>query len=145
MKASFIALLGALTLSGMAAAQEEQLVGYAGGTFRGSGQGKLELTVIQLDKNLFAASMSTLGERDRIGGRCVGDVSGMGWVEGNTLIITNTMGREFGECKILLTFVGRTKDTVISKTQGDCTPFHGAACGFEGRLTRQEYEYLQQE
>ncbi len=69
----------------------------------------------------------------------------MGWVEGNTLIITNTMGREFGECKILLTFVGRTKDTVISKTQGDCTPFHGAACGFEGRLTRQEYEYLQQE
>lgn len=97
------------------------------GNYKGSGEGKLSMSVIVLDneKGIVAVNATTTS------GACTGTIAGIGSYSDNQLKFSNYVKDEGAEsCEVTVKFNG--KKAAISES--NCGYYHGAACAFDGNL-----------
>jgi hypothetical protein len=98
------------------------------GLYQGSGEGALSLSLINLEGETFAALITTA-----VPGRCAGRLSGIGKLERTEMIVENVDSRDDAVCRLTIRFSRQGKRAQVTSA-GQCTYFHGAACGFRGVL-----------
>jgi len=91
--------------------------------------GQLEVRVVLLDRETGAAAASaTLTQ-----GSCSASLAGLGQLRRRTLELTPYVKQPDGEsCRLVLNFDDKWS-RVSATTQGNCTPYGGAACEWAGQ------------
>ncbi|HEX2509319.1 MAG TPA: hypothetical protein VHK66_02255 [Microvirga sp.] len=123
-----MAAAAACLLAGAAWADEMPLNTVLEGLYQGSGEGALSLSLINLEGETFAALITTA-----VPGRCAGRLSGIGKLERTEMIVENVDSRDDAVCRLTIRFSRQGKRAQVTSA-GQCTYFHGAACGFRGVL-----------
>jgi hypothetical protein len=123
-----LALTGLLTVTVPSRADEEPLSTQLEGLYQGTGEGALSMTLINLEGDTFAALVTTA-----VADRCAGRLSGIGKLEGEAMVVENVESRDDAVCRLTISFANNGKRAKIASA-GQCTFFHGAACGFRGNL-----------
>lgn len=90
------------------------------GTYVGQGEGRLHARIFHLEGQRYFIELTT------ISGHCLGSV------KGDVYIRSNRASLAMNECVVQLSFNGRR--VVTSPT--NCGSYSGAACGFQGTLSR---------
>ena len=89
----------------------------------------LRLIVLDIDKGIIAASLSVGSEG------CGGEISGIGQTKGNIFTFTPYVKSDAEDsCSIKVIF--DKNDKTINIKENNCSYYHGAACSFDGTLTR---------
>ena len=99
-----MAAAAAILLAEAAWADEMPLNTLLEGLYQGSGEGNLSLSLINLGK-----------------------------LEGTEMIVENVESRDDAVCRLTIRFSRQGKRARVTSV-GQCTYFHGAACGFRGVL-----------
>ena len=109
------------------------------GIYKGRGAGsRLEATVRKTDDGSYTLEVSTIGTYvDGIGGRCTGSVSATGNFNAErSRIIAVAVDPDLktASAKEVCVLVGDFGGARLRIESWGCTTFHGAKCGFDGRL-----------
>ncbi len=111
-------------------ADEEPLSTQIEGIYQGSGEGTLAMTLINLESDTFAALVTTA-----VPGRCAGRLAGIGKLDATELVVENVESRDDAVCRLTIEFDAKGRRARIASS-GQCSYFHGAACGFKGNLNQ---------
>lgn len=125
-----VAAAGLLSGTAPTWADEEPLSTQLEGLYQGTGEGNLSLHLINLESDTFAALVTTT-----VPGRCAGRLSGIGKLDATEMVVENVESRDDAVCRLTITFENQGKRARIASA-GQCTFFHGAACGFRGRVNQ---------
>jgi hypothetical protein len=111
------------------------------GVYKGRGAGsRLEATVRKIDDGSYTLEVSTIGTYvDGIGGRCTGTVSATGHFNADrSRIIAVAVDPDLktASAEEVCVLVGDFGGARLRIESWGCTTFHGAKCGFDGRLKR---------
>ena len=128
--------LAASVLAAPAAAQQRAPQGVPAmlvqGDYEGRGEGALSMRTLVLDdeKNIVAANVGVGAQG------CGGNFTGIGELRGNTLRLRPySKAPDNAACSITVTFDKSGKTAAMEESS--CQYYHGAACGFSGKLVRQ--------
>lgn len=89
----------------------------------------LRLIVLDIDKSIIAANLDVGSDG------CGGEISGVGQAKGNILTFTPYVKFDAEDsCSIKVVF--DKDDKTITIKENNCSPYHGASCGFDGKLTK---------
>lgn len=96
---------------------------------KGAAAMELRLIVLDIDKGVIAASLG-VGAAG-----CAGEISGIGQTKGNVFTFTPYVKFDAEDsCSIKVVFDKDDKTIVIK--ENNCIYHHGAACSFDGKLTK---------
>jgi hypothetical protein len=101
------------------------------GKYSGQGEGKLSLDIKPATAGKYQVSLSTAAASAG-GSRCGGSVDGLGTMTGDTLLLV--VDKDAGHCEVHLKFNGARTRAEIEES--GCSGYHGAACGFDGTVTK---------
>ena len=96
--------------------------------YEGSGDGDVSLEIMWLDNDFLVAFATT-----SITARCFGFTSGIGRLDGRSLVVSNIWRLGGPTCTLQIEFDESGRKAVMNEEQG-CSHFHGVSCGFGGTL-----------